>query len=288
MTAEHPHAGAGHPVPACSRHPDRATHLRCQRCERPACTQCLQQAPVGFHCVDCVARAQASRPTPRTRFGAVARPGRAPLVTYGVIGVCAVMYVLQWLTGSALTELFWYAPLHTSSWEFEPWRMLTSAVLHSPASAMHIFFNMVALWIFGRVIEPALGPWRYGLLLLLSAFGGSVAVLFLTPATTPTVGASGAVFGLFGAMFILLRSSGSQTGGLLVLIGINAFISFAVPNISWQGHLGGLLTGTICALVIARVPRGPRRTLWQVIGLVAVAAVLVVLTGVGIPLVSPI
>lgn len=221
------------------------------------------------------------------RFGAVARPDRAPKVTYSVIGICVVMYLLQWLTGGVVTERLWYAPLHTSSWAFEPWRMLTSALLHSPSSAMHIFFNMVALWLFGRVVEPAVGAWRYGLLLLLSAFGGSVAVLFLTPATTPTVGASGAVFGLFGAMFILLRSSGAQTGGLLVLIAINVAVSLLVPNISWQGHLGGLLTGLLCALVIARVPRGPHRSLWQGLGLAAVAAALVVLTGFGVPLVSP-
>lgn len=287
MSAELPHTGAGHPAPVCPHHPDRPTRLRCQRCDRPACPQCLHQAPVGFHCSDCVAQARAARPTPRTRFGAVARPDRGPLVTYAVIGVCVVMYLLQWLTGSALTQALWYAPLHTSPWAFEPWRMLTSAALHSPSSAMHIFFNMVALWMFGRVIEPAVGPWRYGLLLLLSAFGGSVAVLFLTPATTPTVGASGAVFGLFGAMFILLRSSGAQTGGLLVLIGINAVISFAVPNISWQGHLGGLLTGVVCALVIARVPRGPHRSLWQSLGLAVVGALLVALTAFGMPLVSP-
>lgn len=215
------------------------------------------------------------------------RSGSRPLLTYTVIGVCVVMYLLQLVTGSAVTERLWYAPVHTSAWSFEPWRMLTSAVLHSPSSAMHIFFNMMALWLIGRVLEPALGAWRYGALLLLSAYGGSVAVLFLTPASIPTVGASGAVFGLFGALFILLRSSGAQTGGILVLIGINVAVSLLVPQISWQGHFGGLLIGTLCALLISAVPRSRRRSAWHGLGLGAIAALLLILTGVGVPLVAP-
>ncbi|MGJ9372333.1 rhomboid family intramembrane serine protease [Nesterenkonia sp. CF4.4] len=249
--------------------------------------------------MDCLARAreefQRRRPPARSQFGAVLRPDQRPVVTFTVIGLCVVLYGLQ-LLSSAVTEALWYAPLQTSPWFFEPWRMLTSALVHSPANAMHLLFNMFALWFIGRAIEPALGRLRYIALLVLSALGGSVAVLFLTPATTPTLGASGAVFGLFGALFILMRATGSQTGGILALIAINVVISFVIPGISWQGHLGGLLVGVACALVISKAPSrstgdrqadARRRGRWHGFGLLGIAVVLVLLTALGMSLVNP-
>lgn len=253
------------------------------------------EAPVGFHCPVCVNEARRRRPTQRTQFGAKVGSGR-PLVTYAVIIACALVYAVQlipmYLPGGAalpnITGLFAYAPAYTSQWfpQFEPWRMLTSSLLHSPSSAVHILFNMIALWFIGRVVEPAVGPLRYGLLLLLSALGGSVAVLYLSDPLTPTVGASGAVFGLFGALFVLLRSTGAQTGGLVALVVANLVIGF-IPglNISWQGHLGGLITGVVAALVISKAPRR-NRGLWQFVGLAGVGAVLLALTGIGAPLVA--
>ena len=253
------------------------------------------EAPVGFHCPVCLDQARRRRPTQRTQFGAKVGSG-TPKVTYAVIIACAVVYALQlapmYLPGAAqlpsVTNMFAYAPVHTAAWnpEFEPWRMLTSALLHSPSSAVHILFNMLALWFIGRVVEPAIGGLRYGALLLLSAFGGSVAVLYLTDPFTPTVGASGAVFGLFGALFILLRSTGAQTGGLIALVAVNMVIGFMPGlNISWQGHLGGLVIGLFSALVIAKAPRR-RRALWQTLGLAAMAVLLLILTAVGVQLVA--
>ncbi|MCH8570997.1 rhomboid family intramembrane serine protease [Nesterenkonia sp. AY15] len=257
--------------------------------------------------MDCLARArdefQRRRPPARSQFGAVLRDDQRPVVTFTVIGLCVLLFSLQ-LLGSAVTDAnpdpvtgaLWYAPLQTSSWAFEPWRMLTSALVHSPANAMHLLFNMFALWFIGRAIEPALGPLRYIALLTLSALGGSVAVLFLTPAWTPTLGASGAVFGLFGALFILMRATGSQTGGILALIAINVVISFVVPGISWQGHFGGLVIGALCALVFSKAPArsstdrrqdARRRARWQGFGLLGIAVVLVLLTGLGMTLVNP-
>lgn len=273
--------------------------MQCQRCQRPACPECLRQAPVGHHCVDCVARAREEwrrrRPPPRSQFGAVLREDQRPVVTFSVIGACVLLYGLQLLT-STVTEALWYAPLQTSPWLFEPWRMLTSALVHSPANAMHLLFNMFALWFIGRAIEPALGRLRYSALLTLSALGGSVAVLLLTPPMTPTLGASGAVFGLFGALFILMRATGSQTGGILTLIAVNVVISFVIPGISWQGHFGGLLVGTLCALVISKAPArasgdrrrdARRRARWQGFGLLGVAVALLLLAGLGMSLVNP-
>lgn len=279
----------------CFQHPDREAYVQCQRCDRPLCSACMIEAPVGFHCPVCLDQARRRRPTQRTQFGAKVGSG-TPKVTYAVIIACAVVYALQLasihLPGASqlpsVTNMFAYAPVHTAAWnpEFEPWRMLTSALLHSPSSAVHILFNMLALWFIGRVVEPAIGGLRYGALLLLSAFGGSVAVLFLTDPFTPTVGASGAVFGLFGALFILLRSTGAQTGGLIALVAANMVIGFMPGlNISWQGHLGGLVIGLLSALVIAKAPRR-RRALWQTLGLAAMAVLLLVLTAVGVQLVA--
>lgn len=258
----------------------------------------MVEAPVGFHCPVCLDEARRRRPTPRTAFGARAGSGR-PAVTYSVIALCVAVYVVQILPVSAgqllsalpdLTDAWAYAPAYTSTWypAFEPWRILTSAVLHHPGNAMHIAFNMLALWFVGRAMEPEIGRWRFVALLVLSAWGGSVAILLssvvgLTHPFQPTVGASGAVFGLFGALFVLMRSSGTETGGIVALVGINMLVSFLIPSISWQGHLGGLLTGVLVALMISQAPRG-KRVVWQVVGLSGLAVALGALTALGVVL----
>lgn len=254
------------------------------------------EAPVGFHCPVCLETARRRRPVPRTSFGARVGSGK-PVVTYSVIAACVAVYILQVLPAYVdqladvlpdLTNQFSYIPAFTAAWNpfFEPWRMLTSALLHHPGNAMHIAFNMLALWFVGRVMEPEIGRIRFAALLLLSAFGGSVAILFssvlgLSHPFGATVGASGAVFGLFGALFILMRSSGGQTGGIVALLGINMAVSFLVPNISWQGHLGGLITGALVALIIAKAPQ-QNRVLWQSLGLAGIGVILLVLTGIGV------
>lgn len=253
------------------------------------------EAPVGFQCPVCVQEAARRRPVPRTAFGARVT-NRPPLVVYSVIGLCAVIYLFQILPVHAgqlaggmpdLTNRFSYAPAFTAEWSpaFEPWRMLTSTLLHHPGNAMHIAFNMLALWFVGRVMEPEIGRVRFSMLLVLSAVGGSVMILFsavlgLSSPLQPTVGASGAVFGLFGALFILMRSSGGQTGGIVALLVVNMAVSFLVPNISWQGHLGGLITGALVALIIAKAPR-KNRILWQSLGLGGLAVLLLALTAIG-------
>lgn len=273
--------------------------MACQRCDRPLCSACMVEAPVGFQCPVCIDEARRRLPTQRTAFGARAGSGR-PTVTYSVIAICVVVYIIQILPVSAgqllsplpdLTELWAYAPAYTSAWYpvFEPWRMLTSAVLHHPGNAMHIAFNMLALWFVGRAMEPEIGRSRFIALLVLSAWGGSLAILLssvvgLSSPFGPTVGASGAVFGLFGALFILMRSSGSETGGIVALVVINMAVSFLVPNISWQGHLGGLITGVLVALIIAKSPRR-NRALWTSVGFSGLILGLLGLTLAGIQLV---
>jgi membrane associated rhomboid family serine protease len=275
MPAERPQTD----VPVCPRHPDRISYVRCQRCGRPACPECQRTASVGIQCVDCVNETARTRPAVRTVYGGAAVMGR-PVVTLTLIGICAAAYLLQWIV-PGFTERFLYAPLYTLPNPFfapEPWRMITSAFLHSPNFLLHIAFNLYALWILGRHLEPLLGRVRFLALYLLSGFGGSVGVLLLSAPNVPVVGASGAIFGLFGALFIVQRQRGGEVRSLLVLIGINAVLGFVVSGIAWQAHLGGLVVGALAAVVLAYAPRGKNRNILQVSGLAAILLILVAVT----------
>ena len=176
--------------------------------------------------------------------------------------------------GSLFTNTMFYAPLFTP---FEPWRMLTAGFVHDWSGPIHILFNSYAIYIFGSQLEPMLGKYRYLLLYLLSIVGGSVAVLLLSDPRVPVVGASGAFFGLMGAFFVVLRSLGQNPQQLLLLIAINLGIGFFVSGISWEGHLGGLITGAAIAAVYSQT-RKPNQKLAQLLGIAAISGALVVLT----------
>jgi membrane associated rhomboid family serine protease len=218
---------------------------------------------------------------PRTQFGAkVASDGR-PLVTMTIIGLCAAIWVLQRVSPTLSAALEFWPPAARS----EPWRFLTSAFEHAPGQVLHILFNMYALWILGSYLEPMLGRLRFAALYLICAIGGSVGYLWLTSPQldqasgsyfwAPVVGASGAVFGLFGALLVLNRHLGRSSGPIIGVIVINAVIGFAVPGIAWQAHLGGLVTGIVLALVITATAPQNRRKL-QVPAMVAVLVLLAV------------
>jgi membrane associated rhomboid family serine protease len=245
------------------------------------CAECQRPAAVGVHCVDCVREASRTTVQPRTAFGAPLGSGR-PVVTFVLIGLCLASFVLQLTVGRYWTDALIFAPFLG---EIEPWRFLTAAFLHSPGMLLHIGFNMYALWILGQSLEPALGRWRFVSLYLLSAVGGSVMVTLLAAPTvaggwaTGVLGASGAVFGLFGAILVVLRRLGRSARPIVVVLVINAVIGFVVPGISWQSHLGGLLTGAVLGLAYAYAPK-ERRMVVGVGATVAVAVALVVLAAV--------
>ncbi|MFN8099765.1 MAG: rhomboid family intramembrane serine protease [Dermatophilaceae bacterium] len=242
-------SGVGAP-PVCPRHPERVAYVRCQRCHRPVCPECQRPAAVGVQCVDCVQ--EAARAAPRTTTVLGGRPSAGgPMVTMALIGICVALWLAQQASPRVLQELA-FAP---SIGEHEPWRFLTSAFLHGPL--VHILFNMVALWMLGPYAEALLGRARYLALYLLSALGGTVAYLLLTPLTSNAalVGASGAVFGLFGAIIVLNRSRGLATQGIWVNLAINAVLPVFYPTIAWQAHIGGFLTGMLLAFVFARARR---------------------------------
>ena len=204
------------------------------------------------------------------------------LVTKILLGLCVVVYALQVLAPGLATQSLdfrlGFLPVLAAH---EPWRFLTTAFLH--ANYMHLGFNMWALWVLGGALEPVLGRWRFTAVYLLSALGGSTAIYWLSwPDTnswvTMTVGASGAVFGLFSTMFVVQRRFGRDTSGIVALLAVNAVISFLGANISWQGHLGGLVVGGIIAAVYAWAPRGKRKA----VGIAGTAAVLAVLVGLNV------
>ncbi|MET7132997.1 MULTISPECIES: rhomboid family intramembrane serine protease [Cellulosimicrobium] len=251
------------------------SYVRCQRCGRPACPECQRPAAVGVQCVDCVRDAARQAPTQRTALGGKVRGG-PPVVTFTIIGLCVVSWLLQLVTGGTWTNMLAFAP-----WvgELQPYRFLTAAFLHS-TSPVHILFNMYALWITGPFLEQQLGRLRFTALYLLSALGGSVGYLLLAGGPTseawyqPVVGASGAVFGLFGAILLVLRRTGRNAMQIVVLIGINFAIGLFFPGIAWQAHLGGLVVGLALGAAYAYAPR-ERRTLVSVGATVVVVVALV-------------
>lgn len=258
-----PESAAGTPV--CPRHPDRVSYVRCQRCDRPACPECQVQAAVGVQCVDCVRTARTAEP--RSALGARLRGG-PPVVTYTIIGLCVAMFLAQLAVPNLVDELG-FVPAFA---EAQPFRFLTSAFLHSQSFFFHILANMYLLWLVGPFLEELLGRARFAALYLASALGGSVAVLVLVSPlvdeggqvaisgefVTTTIGASGAVFGLFGALLVVMRRLQRNVGQILVFFAINAVFGFVVPNVSWQGHLGGLVVGLALGTAFAFAPRARR------------------------------
>ncbi|WP_369245918.1 rhomboid family intramembrane serine protease [Streptomyces sp. R41] len=270
-------------VTTCYRHPKVESHVRCTRCDRYICPDCMREAAVGHQCVECVKEGARSIRQARTAFGG--RISTVPLVTYALIGLNVLAYLAELVRTSVVDRFemlgagllgpdgghyMWQSPYPS---DFHPegvvdgewYRLLTGAFLHLPPTEgtfgiLHIVMNMVSLWNIGRVVEAQLGRARYITLYLLSALGGSVLVLLIAP-DTPTLGASGAIFGLGAAYYVMARRLGADMrsvnrfmAGLLIWLLISAGLT------SWQGHLGGLLAGGVVTFAYAYAPRDHRRT----------------------------
>ena len=215
------------------------------------------------------------------RYATKLRKPRAgsPVITYTLIAINILVWLLQIIPNSVVTNYLVYAPYRTLSY---PWEMITSGFVHDPTGPLHLLFNMYSLFIFGRALEPMLGRSRFTALYLLSLFGGSVAVLLIAP-TSYVLGASGAIFGLMAAYFVIARSLGANSSQFLGVIVLNLVLGFFVSGISWQAHIGGLVIGGLVAFLLMRT-RNVRMAKQQIWMLGAVAAGLVVLTFVGVAL----
>ena len=261
----------------CYRHPDRQSFVLCQRCGRTICGECQTQAAVGVICPECMREQRAN--APRTKPALLTRLNRmtgdgTPVVTYSIIALTALVYLLQFLPG--VTRALQYAGLYSYSVAFEPWRMLTSVLVH--ASPLHILLNMYTLWIFGSLLERMLGRWRFLVVYVLSGLAGSLGVLFLSAPTIPVVGASGAIFGVMGAFLVIHQRMGANMTQLIVLIGLNLAIGFLPGfSISWQAHLGGLIGGALLGLIFVQTRKRSQQTM-QVALLAVLAAVMILLS----------
>jgi membrane associated rhomboid family serine protease len=238
----------------CYRHPSRETNVACSNCERPICPDCMTSTPVGMRCPEC------SKQTTQVRHSTGA-PGRgdAP-ATFAIIGACVLAFVAEMAGGGGIGSLgnssigVDFGLFGPAVADGEPYRIVTSAFLH--AGLLHLGLNMFALYVLGTLLEPAIGTARFAGIYLVSILGGAFGALLLDPLEL-TVGASGGIFGLMAAAFLIARDRGldelaSQVGFFVV---INLVFTFSVSGISIGGHLGGLIGGALAAFVLTRVPR---------------------------------
>ncbi len=264
----------------CYRHTDREAYISCQRCERLICPECMREASVGFQCPSCITKGNKSVRQPRTVAGG-ALPGREGAATLSLIGINVAVFVLTGVL--QLRELVGYGAmlgdLPFGTFEGvaaegvangEYWRLLTSAFLHS--GLLHLLFNMIGLYLFGPFLENLLGSVRFVVFYLAAAVFSGAVVYWLTEPNVPTVGASGAVFALFGLALVVLVKARQDVRTLVAILAVNVFLSLR-DGISWQGHLGGFVAGVLFGLAISLAPRGRGATA-QTVG----AAVLVALT----------
>ena len=275
----------------CYRHPDRQSFIHCQRCGRTICPQCQTQAAVGVQCPECVREGRqqvaASRPGVLSRLTG---SGSTPILTYGLIALCVLIYVAQWVSAGALTNAWTLNPSLIAS---QPWRLITAVFLHSTTFIPHLLFNMYALFIFGPALERFLGRARYLALYLVGAVGGSLGVVLLYQlavvtgnasskwlggllAPSSALGASGAIFALMGALLVLRKAMGLQLTQILIVVGVNVAFGFIAPGIAWEAHLGGLGVGAAIAGVYL-VTRRPEQRTRQIVSVVGIGAALAVI-----------
>ncbi|MEU3763733.1 rhomboid family intramembrane serine protease [Amycolatopsis keratiniphila] len=276
-------------MPGCWWHPNRPTGLSCSRCERPACPDCLREAAVGFQCTDCV---QAGRQQDRvqqkqyrdagygSRTLAGAQPARTAVVTPVLLALNVLIFFITVAQSGSLannnfSELFQYgqlwnpATLAGDEW----WRILTSGFLQY--GLLHIASNAFSLWFVGRPLETALGRVPFTVLYFVSLLGGSVAnLVFSDLDAVPVVGASGAIFGLIGAYTVIVIKLRLNPTWLLVILGLNVFITFQVPGISILGHAGGFVAGLLTTFALLYAP-DKNRLKWQLGGIAIVVVAMI-------------
>lgn len=300
MTESPPPSGAsgpGHSAPrTCYRHSGRETGVSCTRCERPICPDCMVEASVGFHCPACVAEGNRKVRSARTAFGGsiVAQP----YVTWTVLAVMAVGFIVQLGTADpvgqagasplvAVFAMLGQGVAADSTMQGvlagEWYRLITAAFLHG--GVIHLLFNGYAMYLLGTRLERWLGHGRFLALWVLGALAGSVLSLLVVP-HQPSVGASGAIFALFGAVFVLGRRLRLDLRMIALLLVLNLAITFVVPGIAWTAHIGGLVAGFLLGAVFGYLPRSgrprsgradTRRTVVHALATAAFAALLVVL-----------
>lgn len=236
----------------CYRHPDRETGVSCSNCGRPICPECMTSTPVGMRCPECAGERT------RVRSGVAALQAAGdPWGTYVLIAIIVVVFLGELASGASATTIGGGSSLIADGAVFGPgiddgewYRIVTGGFLH--AGLLHLGLNMLVLWILGRLLEPAIGTPRFLGIYFVSLLAGSFGALVADP-NVPTVGASGAIYGLMGATIVIARRRGveqiaSEIGIWLIL---NLVLTFSISGISIGGHIGGLIGGTLAGMVIA-------------------------------------
>ena len=285
--------------PVCYRHTDRETWIRCQRCSRPICPDCMRSAAVGFQCPACVKEGSRETRQARTPYGGQ-RVSDPRLTTFVMIGLNALVWLAIQATGrsgSALIDKLallpqgtcggpnggyypnatqatcpaggtWVHGVSDGAW----WQLMTSAFTH--VQVLHIGFNMLALFFLGPMLETVLGRWRFLAVYLVSALSGSAAVMLFANPHSQTLGASGAIFGLMGALAVMALKVRGQVQSVFTWIALNLVFTFTISGISWQGHIGGLVGGALIGTAMVYAPRTNRAVVqWGVTGLVLVLSI---------------
>jgi membrane associated rhomboid family serine protease len=263
--------------PVCYRHPGRPTYVSCVRCGRPACPDCLRPAAVGHQCVDCI-RSGGNR-VARGRFGG--RVTTDAKVTWTLVALNIACYLVEIAYPNVINDgemLGRWGPVNGVA-DGQWYRLITSAFLHEPLGSglgiLHIAFNMWALIIVGPPLERVLGRLRFLAVYLVSALGGSVLFYLIAPVGAPAIGASGAIFGLFGAYFVMARRLRVDARQIVFLIVLNLAIGFWASGIAWQAHVGGLIAGSALTAAYAYAPR-QNRTLIQLAATVGMVALIII------------
>jgi membrane associated rhomboid family serine protease len=244
-------------MPVCYRHPSRETGVACSSCGRPICPDCMTPTSVGMRCPECARQ--------RTKVRTISSHSRVPSVTQILIGVNVAVFLAETASGASLGgvsgtggwvfshgDLYGYA----INVQHQYWRLVTAGFLHD--GIFHILVNMVSLYFVGMALEPAVGRLNFSFIYGVSLLAGSFGTLLLTP-ESPTIGASGAIFGIFGALIVVARARGVSIwqSGLGFILLLNLILSVSVAGISLGGHLGGLVGGLICGWLVVEV--GERR-----------------------------
>jgi membrane associated rhomboid family serine protease len=255
------------------------------RCGRPACPDCLRSAAVGQQCVECIRESHQGVRRATALFGG--KVSNQPVVTRTLIALNVLIYLIELVNPNKIVH---YGGMVGGAYDpvlnervgvaFGDWyRLISSAFLHEPLTTgfgiFHIAFNMWALYVVGPPLEQILGRARFLAVYLISALGGSVLYYLMVPPNSgPAIGASGAIFGLFGAWFILSRRLRLDARMVVVLIIINLVIGFTVPGIAWQDHVGGLIAGGALTAAYVYAPRA-NRTFIQIAATCAMIALLI-------------
>ena len=272
----------------CYRHPDRETGLSCSECGRPICYECMTPAPVGIRCPEHSGKPQGIRkvtkPAQRAVTGAGSR--RVNFVTMTLIAINVLVYLAELAAGGSYDGtgnwIYEHGALFSSGvFQFgqspmglahgEWWRMLSAAFLHY--GPFHLLVNMYSLYFAGTLLEQVIGRWRFLLLYVASGVAGSAGAILLTP-NSVTVGASGAIFGILGALFVLERRGNIATGGqVAALVVLNLVITFALSNISVGGHIGGLIAGVVLMFGLLTFRRNGLYSVAVVAAVIAISVV---------------